>query len=123
MFLFRQYLELIIKALYLYFEISDNDNYYNNRKRLFENHRISEIWPGLMKKLLLEEQKCTDLSGITKILDEIVQRFVSIDDNSYCFRYPFDIKNNFYFKNDKYYNLKRIKSDITLFDDLIHEFV
>ena len=122
MFLFRQYLELIIKAMYIFFDI-DNSDYYNCSKKLLQNHKISDIWPGLKKKLIEEEESYgeDDEYNMTEILDEIVKKFISIDNDSYCFRYPIDKNNSLYFKNDEKYDLEVIRSDIRLFDELLHE--
>ena len=124
MFLFRQYLELIIKAMYIYFDI-DNSDYYNCSKKLLQNHKISDIWPGRKKKLTEEEENYDegDEYNITEILYEIVKKFISIDNDSYCFRYPIDKNNDLYFKNDKKYDLEEIRSNIRLFDELLHEFM
>lgn len=116
MFLFRQYIELIIKALHLEFEITESKN-------IFATHKISEIWPGLKEKLLVQENDNDELEGITEILDEIIKKFSNIDDNSFCFRYPINQEKKPYFKNDKTYNLYEIRSDINEFDTLIHEFI
>ena len=117
MFLFRQYLELMIKALYKEFDIKIPKNEFNT-------HKLSSLWPKLREKLLERESEHEEeLYGITEILTDIVNKFSKIDDESYCFRYPISKKGNPYFKKDKTYNLYEIRSDITEFDTLIHEFL
>lgn len=116
MFLFRQYLELMIKALYLEFEIAE-------QKEIFHNHKISDLWPPLKNKLLELEKDNEELDGITERLDEIANKFSIIDDKSYCFRYPVNTKGSPYFKDDRTYDLYEIRRDIIEFDTLIHEFL
>ncbi len=118
MFLFRQYMELIIKALYVEFEIVDPHT-------TFHIHKISELWPPLKKKLfeLANEYEGEHLDETIEILDDIIKKFAIIDDDSYCFRYPVNTSGNPYFKDDKTYNLYEIKYDIREFNELIHEFL
>ena len=117
MFLFRQYLELMIKAIYKEFNI-------DIPKEEFNTHKISALWPKLKEKLLeIEKNNEEQLYGITEILTDIVNNFSKIDDGSYCFRYPISKKGNPYFKKDKTYDLYKIRSDIIKFDTLIHEFL
>ena len=117
MFLFRQYLELMIKALYKEFDILIP-------KKDFNTHKLSYLWPKLKEKLQeIERENEEQLYGTTEILTDIVNNFSKIDDESYCFRYPISKKGNPYFKKDKTYDLYKIRSDITEFDTLIHEFL
>lgn len=123
MFLFRQYLELEIKGFYLYFNI-DNKKYYNYKKDLFNNHKLSELWPGLKKKLyeeLLDEEDEDDT--IICLLNEIIDKYITYDDLSFCFRFPFDRNKKFYLDDNNQYDLNEIKRDMQEFDDLIHEFM
>ncbi len=124
MFLFRHYLELIIKAMYVYFDIN-NKKYYDMKVNLLSNHRLSEIWPGLKQKLMEEESDYygEDSYYFVETLDGIVKKFILIDNDSYRFRYPIDKNNDLYFKRDKEYNLEKIRNDIREFDEIIHEFM
>lgn len=116
LFLFRQYFELMLKALYLEFEIAES-------KEIFHNHKISDLWPPLKNKLLELEKDSDQLEGITENLDEIANKFSIIDDESYCFRYPVNTKGIPYFKDDRTYDLYEIKQDMIEFNSLIHEFL
>ena len=116
MFLFRQYLELMIKALYLEFEL-------DGLEKALSNHKLSEIWYTLKDKLLELEKDNDELDGSTCILDDLITEFSQIDDKSYCFRYPVDTKGIPFFKVDKSYDLYEIRSKILEFDSLIHEFL
>lgn len=121
-FLFRQYIELIIKALYLHFDIANDKNYYNAKKELFQNHKISELWPGIIK-ILKEKESEEDDGLLIEILDAIVKKVISLDDNSTFFRFPTDKTLNPYFKENKEYDINEIRNDLTEFDNLIHEYL
>lgn len=121
-FLFRQYIELITKALYLHFEIKED---YNGQEiNIFTKHSLKKIWPGLKKKLEeLTKENYDELGDIVPWLDETINWFSYVDDNSFCFRFPSDHKLNLYHTDDENYDLNNIKFLVTQFDDLIHYFI
>lgn len=122
MFLFRQYIELIVKALYLQFDIKEE---YNNQEiNIFTKHSLQKIWPNLKIKLEnIENENYDDFGDIVPILDETIKWFSSVDDDSCSFRFPANHKLQLYHNDDEKYDLSEIKYLVTEFDDLIHYFI
>lgn len=120
MFLFRQYIELMIKALYLQFEIkTDKDTC----EKVFKDHSFKNIWPDLKKKLEEEENEDSELTGLVDIISETVDFFICFDNESYNCRYPTNKVFQFYLKENQKYDLDNIKSMVKNFDEYIHYFI
>ena len=120
MFLFRQYIELMIKALYLQFEIKiDKDSC----EKVFNDHSFKNIWPDLKRKLEEQENENSELTGLVDIISETVDFFMYLDNESYNYRYPTNKALQFYLKENQKYDLDNIKSMVKNFDEYIHYFI
>lgn len=121
LFLFRQYVELMIKALYLHFDIIEDDKELQN---IFNNHSLKDIWEKLKNTLIkIDEEGTDEEDSFVYFLNPTVNYFILVDNDSYHFRYPTDKKLNFYFKKNQIYDLNKIYYMIKEFDENIHYYL
>lgn len=85
-FLYRQYLELSLKDMYLYYSADTDDE----RSRYMKNttHNLCHIWENkivpMIKPLLEEQYQIEEFETV----EGYIKEFQSLDADSYVFRYP-----------------------------------
>ena|SRR3990172_1912070 len=105
-FLYRQYLELEMKVLYLNYSEDTPDE---KRKTIRTvNHNLWKIWKKI-KNILIENSDETGFNTIEVVEDYIIQ-FHKLDETSYTFRYPIDKNLNLYFDSQKRLDLLNLKT-------------
>jgi len=102
-FLYRQYIELTLKDLYLYYSSDSED-----KKNAFiknSNHKLIDIWNdkiiNLIKPVLVSKDEKKDFEIVNKYLNE----FSEIDINSFVFRYPISKEGTLYHKKSRKINI------------------
>ncbi len=83
-FLYRQYLELVMKYIYLHFSEVDNNEKANTLKET--SHDLAKMWIKI-KPLLLEDASPSEMEDV-EIVETYIQQFHNIDKSSFTFRYP-----------------------------------
>lgn len=116
-FLYRQYLELTLKDIYLYYSKDTEDDKTAYMK--LTNHKLTGIWDDKVKPmvfpLLKEKFEVDDLNKI----DGYIHDFESLDSDSYMFKYPIKKNRELYHKTSQKINLpalmKKMQFDIEKF--------
>lgn len=108
MFCYRQYLELLLKNIYMKNNTEDYKDYVNN-----VSHNIIKSWE-YVKPILLNQIKDKELSFI----EEVICFFDKLDSSSFTFRYEYDKRMN---RNidDKRIDTKKVKSCIKKIDKIL----
>ena len=83
-FLYRQYLELVMKIIYLSYSEDTKEIKFNVLKDI--NHSLIKIW-NKIKPYLEEEASKNELNDI-KVVEEYIKQFHEFDRSSFTFRYP-----------------------------------
>jgi hypothetical protein len=111
-FLYRHYIELILKDI-----IRDGYNLLGENKDFPQHHKIKELWietRKILEKIIIDCPK-TDLDAV----EEIIIQFSEKDPLSMVFRYPFDKKGNKSIDDLKNVNLRHLAEII----DGLHSFL
>lgn len=108
MFCYRQYLELLLKNIYMKNNTEDYKDYVNN-----VSHNIVKSWE-YVKDILLNQIKDKELSFV----EEVIYFFDKLDSSSFTFRYEYDKRMN---RNidDKRIDTKKVKSCIKKIDKIL----
>lgn len=104
-FLYRQYLELEMKGLYLKYSEDSADKKSKTIKDV--NHSLLKIW-NKIKLLLTENANETEFQSVD-IVEEYITEFHNYDNSSFSFRYPIDKKLNLLFGSEKRLDLSNLK--------------
>jgi len=101
-FLYRQYIELSLKDIYLYYSADSDDD----KKTYIKNatHSLSHVWEHKVSPMLQSLVDCQLQRGVDK-LDAYIREFHNLDESSMLFRYPID-------KNRKQYHTVSQKINI-----------
>lgn len=83
-FLYRQYLELVMKYIYLYFSDANKEEKIKTLKDT--SHNLYEIWYKI-KPLLQEAANERDKEAI-EVVEDYINQFSAFDKSSVTFRYP-----------------------------------
>lgn len=107
LFLYRHYIELVLKQL-----IYTASKYLGNTQYSFKSHDLISLWETT-KKLIFELDKFIDDFNIPKdeltAVENQIKQFDSLDKSSMTFRYPID-KNGNVFKNlSDYINVENVR--------------
>ncbi len=114
LFLYRQYLELLLKNMY--FKYSE-DTIQEKKDFVKRNgHKISPYWRKC-KHLLCRNETSSD--NIDKI-DSLVNKFEQIDEHSFTFRYYLDKEFDMTLPKRLFVNLKKLKEAVDEVDDLLY---
>lgn len=117
LFLYRQYIELSIKGLYM--KYCKNKNEY---KKIME-HSLENIWEKLKSKIfelnIIEEIEFDECH--LEEINNIIGYFIQLDNDSFKFRYPFSKEVQNYFKKDEKIDLKDLSFKITFFSIFVEE--
>jgi hypothetical protein len=112
MFLYRHYLELRLKQLYLNYS-----QYFDKSHRLPVTHKLETLWQQV-KPLLLQAVKEDrgsisedDKKAIAQI-ETLIMHFAVMDENSMSFRYPVDRENNPLLPGVKQLNIASIQKQL-----------
>jgi hypothetical protein len=114
-FLYRQYLELAIKNIY----ISYSEDNLTEKANVFKNmnHDLIKTW-NKIKPYLQEEADDIELDGI-EIVEDYIKQFHEFDRSSYTFRYPITKSLTEVINDQKRVNLTELKSRM---NELYHFF-
>lgn len=102
-FLYRQYIELTLKDLYLYYSMDSEEE--KNAFMRNTNHKLINFWNDkivtLIKPLLVNKNEKKDFNFVSKYINE----FSEIDIDSFVFRYPINKKRTLYHKKPRKINI------------------
>jgi hypothetical protein len=105
-FLYRQFLELAMKDIYLnYSEHSMQDKIKTIGK---VNHDLVKIWEKI-KPLIQDGCNTEDDNDTIKIVEDYINQFHNFDKSSFKFRYPIDKKLNPVLDGEKFIDLLNLK--------------
>lgn len=111
-FSYRQYLELLLKNIYVINKIKNKDDYEKFIKKV--SHNLSKVWQ-VVKPILQDNHKDEDIDYIEELIDIIHK----LDPYSDKFRYPEDRKQNKSIKQDLAINTYNLKESIDTLDDIL----
>ena len=104
-FLYRQYLELAMKIIYISYSGESKETKINTFKRI--NHGLIKIW-NKIKPYLKEEAEKNEQDDIN-IVEEYIEQFHRLDISSFTFRYPITKDFNEVINNQKRINLPNLQ--------------
>ncbi len=104
-FLYRQYLELEMKGLYLKYSEDSSDEKGKTIKAV--NHSLLKIW-NKIKEILTENADETEKQSID-IVEEYITEFHHYDQSSFSFRYPIDKELKLQFGSEMRLDLSNLK--------------
>jgi len=102
-FLYRQFLELALKDIYLAY--SDDAEEDKVKKIDKCRHNLKEIWKNV--KPLIDDDP-----HILPAVEDYIFEFADFDSGSYAYRYPLDMKLNLYHEKPKLINLRNLAERI-----------
>jgi hypothetical protein len=114
MFLYRQYLELILKNMYFKFSEGSIQEKVTFIKK--HGHKLRPYWKKC-ERLLWRSKMSPD--NIDKI-GSLVSDFEGIDEHSFTFRFYMDKESNITLPKDLCIDLKRLKQVVNELDDLLY---
>ena len=114
-FLYRQYLELAMKNIYLFFSEDTREIKINTLKQVL--HDLMKIW-NKIKPYLKKDATENELNDI-KVVEQYIQQFHKFDKSSYTFRYPIDLNLNGVIDGETKINLFNLQARM---DELYHFF-
>jgi len=114
LFLYKQYLELQMKYIYLKYS---EDSKKKKQKVIGKcSHNLMKIW-NIIKPIMNEFASTKD-NKTTNIVEKYIQQYHELDEGSFRFRYPIDIKLNEILGDDErinYINLKERMNELKSF--------
>lgn len=114
MFLYRQYIELEMKSIYLQYS---NDDHESKQQVIKEKgHNLLKIWHTI-KPLMMEEISANDAESVSTV-ENYIQQFHQFDKTSTSFRYPVDRNLELIFDGEQrinYVNLKQCIDELESF--------
>ncbi len=113
LFLYRHYLELVLKYIYIVFSNESTENKIKFIKAV--SHDINKVWQQKVKQILKNNEVCdVDID----VAENYINEFSLKDENSFYFRYPFDKHLNMVINHEQWIdieNFKDIMDEIYLF--------
>jgi len=111
-FLYRHYLELILKSI-----ISDSQELLDEPKKPRISHCLQDLWPeakGLLRKIH-SFKTCKE----TQHLDHVIAEFAKLDPTGETFRYPFTLEGETLLSGLKHINLRHLADQLKKVSDLL----
>ena len=108
-FLYRHYLELLLKVL-----IREGNKVLGNPPDLPKIHEIDKLWEKLKPILIQVYKPYTPEATEVEAVEKCIKEFADIDANSQAFRYPVDkngkslLRDKSYLQNISYINLQHL---------------
>jgi len=108
LFLYRQYVELIIKHLLITSSKLANKDIIN-----IKGHEIDKKWRLLIHELDENSNLKAHIEN-QSFIEELIMEISSIDNNGETFRYPLDLQGREHLKNVNIINIENVHSAMTL---------
>ena len=102
-FLYRQYLELTLKDMYLYYSADSEEDKDGYIKRT--NHNLWHVWENKVVPMVKPLLQCKRQVDESKIAEGYIKELQDLDPDSYVFRYPIKKNRDRYHKVSKKINL------------------
>ncbi|RSL35314.1 hypothetical protein D7Z54_01745 [Salibacterium salarium] len=114
LFLYRQFIELSIKSLYLeYSDIPMEDKIQTIKSA---GHNLMRMWNGL-KPTLVDASFSEDEKGLINAVESYILQYHSFDKSSFKFRYPIDKESNPLLKDEERIDIANLKERMTELDN------
>lgn len=114
-FLYRQYLELVMKNIYLFYSEDTKEIKINTLKQVL--HDLVKIWNKI--KPYLEKDATENEQNDIKAVEEYIKQFHIFDKSSYTFRYPIKLNLNSVINRENKVNLLNLQARM---NELYHFF-
>lgn len=114
LFLYRQFIELSLKSLYL--EYSDEQMSDKIQTIKQASHNLSSMWNKL-KPVLIDASDTQEEKKLVLSVESYIMQYHSYDKNSFKFRYPIDKNNNPLLKGEERLDIVNLKDRMTELDN------
>ncbi|WP_373181285.1 hypothetical protein [Clostridium butyricum] len=104
-FLYRQYLELVMKSIFLKYSGVSEEEKVNVIKGV--SHSLVKIWDKIVP--IISEEATKDEMEDINIVADYIRQFSDFDKSSFTFRYPINKKIDLLFNEDKFLDLINLR--------------
>ncbi|MBU3206984.1 hypothetical protein KPL33_08330 [Clostridium algidicarnis] len=104
-FLYRQYLELAMKNIFLKYSGSSEEDKVKVIKNV--SHNLNEMWKKMV--LIISEETTNEEKEDIKIVRDYIKQFSDFDKSSFTFRYPINKELDLLFKEEKFLDLINLR--------------
>ncbi|MEK5233463.1 hypothetical protein MHB42_17300 [Lysinibacillus sp. FSL K6-0232] len=114
LFLYRQFIELSLKSLYLEYADKPMDEKIQTIKQV--SHNLAQMWNKL-KPTLIDASNNKSEEEIVNVVEGYIMRYHNFDKGSFKFRYPIDKDANPLIKGEERIDLVNLKERMTELDN------
>jgi len=114
LFLYRQFIELSLKSLYLEYSNESMSDKIQTIKQV--NHNLANMWNKL-KPTLIEVSDGKSEKELVKIVESYILQYHNFDKHSFKFRYPIDKDYNPLLKGEERIDIVNLKECMTELDN------
>lgn len=104
-FLYRQYLELAMKNIFLKYSGSSEEDKVKVIKNV--SHNLNEMWKKIVP--IISEETTNEEKEDIKIVRDYIKQFSDFDKSSFTFRYPINKELDLLFKEEKFLDLINLR--------------
>lgn len=112
-FLYRQFLELAMKSIYLSYSEHSMKEKIKTIKDV--NHDLLKVWGTI--KPLIQDSNSKDDTDTVKVVEDYITQFHEFDKSSFRFRYPIDKKLNPVLDEEQFIDLLNLKQRMDELDN------